>query len=117
MAWVGEWVIGDKPKYANSHFSVTLIRGEYMKIFSCYFHHNGFFIQADSDEDFWVLLSKTVGWGQFCKIRDSDAVTGSASLFELRETRPASGPAPYPIVSGSNVLWHLQEACEVLKSV
>lgn len=87
-----------------------------MKIFSAYFHHNGFIVQAEQKEDFWILLSRSLGWGKFCKIDDMDAITGCASRFELREIRPANEPAPYPVISGSNVLWHLLEACEVLKS-
>ena len=90
-----------------------------MKVLSAFFHHNGFFINAEREEDFWVLLSKSLGWGKFVRVRDGDPslTQGRATLFELSETRPASEPAPHPIVSGSNVLWHLQEACEVLKSI
>jgi hypothetical protein len=87
-----------------------------LKLYCAYFHHNSFFVSAETNQDFWILLSKSLGWGKFVRMREqSGFATGSASLFELRELRLASEPAPYPIVSGSNVLWHLQEACEVLK--
>lgn len=87
-----------------------------MKIYSAYFHHNGFFIQAEHSQDFWILLSRQIGWGRFSKVKEQNALTGFGSLFELRETRSAGEPVPHPVISGSNVLWHLQEACEVLKS-
>ena len=87
-----------------------------MKIYTAYFHPNGFFVSADSDQDFWALLSKSLGWGKFVRIGDCEKFsTGCGGLFELREIRGATEKPPSPIISGSNVLWHLQEASAVLK--
>ncbi|WP_334468959.1 hypothetical protein [Arsenophonus sp. PmNCSU2021_1] len=64
-----------------------------MKIFSAYFHHNGFIVQAEQNEDFWVLLSRSLGWGKFCKIDDMEALTGRASRFEcVKYVRQMSQP-------------------------
>ncbi len=40
-----------------------------MVIFCAYVHPNGFFISTNQQDEFWILLSKQVGWGRFCLIR------------------------------------------------
>lgn len=88
-----------------------------MKIYACHFHPNGFFISCEAQDDFWVLLSNIVGWGRFTMIRPDQEFTATGGLFQLTELRPADSERPESVVEGSNVLWRLQEALEVLKSV
>lgn len=86
-----------------------------MKIFSACFHPNGFFIDADTQEDFWVLLSTSLGWGKFTLVRVSTEFSLTGGLFELTELRPELPLEPSLLVHSSNVLWRLPEALEVLK--
>lgn len=86
-----------------------------MKIFTAVMHKNSFFIHADTQEDFWVLLSKSLGWGRYHLIRPSDEFSHSGGIFELAELRSADSLPPERVVAGSNVLWRLPEALEVLK--
>lgn len=87
-----------------------------MKIYACHFHPNGFFISGEAQESFWVLLSHAVGWGRFTMIRPDDEFSATGGLFQLTELRPADSEQPESVIEGSNVLWRLPEALEVLKS-
>lgn len=69
---------------------------------------------APNANSFWVLLSGSVGWGLFVKIREK---TNHQALFELSEVLPAGSKPPESVVEGANVLWSLPEALEVLQSV
>lgn len=86
-----------------------------MKVFSAVIHPNGVFIDADRQPDFWVLLSRTLGWGRFSMVRESDEFTPDGGIFELVEVLPAGSKPPSPLVLSSNVLWRLPEALEVLR--
>lgn len=88
-----------------------------MKIFTAVMHKNSFYIHADTRNPFWVTLSKKLGWGKFELIRPSDEFSPSGGLFELVELRSADSEPPELVAVGSNVLWRLPEALEVLKSV
>lgn len=88
-----------------------------MVIFTALIHPNGFFINTDQQEDFWVLFSKDVGWGRFTMIRPSQEFTADGGLFVLREMRPADEPSPYPVVQASDVLWRRREAIEAEQSI
>ena len=83
-----------------------------MVIFCAYVHPNGFFISTNKQDEFWILLSKQVGWGRFCLIRPESEFTENGGLFELREIRPADGQAPDQVIESSAVLWRRQEAFE-----
>ncbi|MFN1150043.1 hypothetical protein [Serratia liquefaciens] len=85
-----------------------------MKMNTAFFHKKGFYVTAPNADSFWVLLSRTVGWGLFVKVREE---TNHQALFELSEVLPADSKPPGSVVEGSNVLWSLQEALEVLQSV
>ena|SRR5476651_441204 len=87
-----------------------------MKVFTACLHKNSFFVHVDAREDFWVLLSKTLGWGRFHLIRPSNEFSHDGGLFELVELRSADSERPEKVAVGSNVLWRLPEALEVLKS-
>lgn len=78
-----------------------------MKIYSAIFGKNSFYIHADSQEPFWVFLSKALGWGRFTIVNGRPPSTG---LFELTELRSADSEPPESVVVASNVLWHQQEA-------
>lgn len=86
-----------------------------MKIHSAVFHPNGFFIDAPNQPDFWVLLSRTLGWGRFSLVCESDEFTPDGGIFELVEVLPAGSEPPSPLIPSSNVLWRLPEAAEALK--
>lgn len=88
-----------------------------MIIFCAYAHPNGFFISANQQEDFWMLLSKRVGWGRYSLVRPESEFTENGGLFELCEIRPAGGQAPDQVIESSTVLWHRQEAIEAEKSI
>lgn len=88
-----------------------------MVIFTALIHPNGFFINADQQGDFWVLFSKSVGWGRFTMIRPSHEFTADGGLFELCEMRPADATCPYPVVQASDVLWRRREAIEAELSI
>lgn len=78
-----------------------------MKIFSATFGKNSFFIEADSQSDFWVLLSKRLGWGKFSIVEGRESTSG---LFELIELLPAGSKPPESVIVASNVLLSRQEA-------
>lgn len=63
-----------------------------------------------------MTLSKKLGWGKFDLIRPSDEFSPSGGLFELVELRSVNLKPPELKTVGSNVLWRLPEALEVLKS-
>lgn len=86
-----------------------------MKIYSNHFHPKGFFMGCEAQEDFWVLLSDAVGWGRFSMIRPDDEFSATGGIFQLTELLPAGAEPPESVVEGSNVLWRLPEALEVLK--
>lgn len=88
-----------------------------MKIFTAVMHKNSFYIHADTRQPFWITLSKKLGWGKFELIRPSEEFSTTGGLFELVEVRGADSEPPETVVEGSNVLWRLPEALEVLKSV
>lgn len=85
-----------------------------MIIHSAYIHPNGFFVCANRESDFWLLLSRSLGWGRFTKATSG---TFQPNTFELVEVRSAELEPPSPLIHSSNVLWHLPEALEVLLSV
>lgn len=87
-----------------------------MVINAAVFHPNGFFLTAPTQEDFWVLLSDVVGWGRFTMIRPDNEFIATGGLFQLVEVLPVGSQPPSSVVEGSNVLWRLPEALEVLKS-
>lgn len=82
-----------------------------MKIKNAVFHQNGFFMDVETEQDFWVYLGHHIGWGRFSKAAPAK---DSANTFELVEVRPAEQEQPSPLIHSSNVLWHLQEALGVL---
>lgn len=86
-----------------------------MIIYSVVFHLNGFFIHAKPGPDFWMLLSKRLGWGRFTMIAESFEINRQTGTFELAEVLPVGSAPPSPLVPSSNVLWRLTEAVEVLK--
>lgn len=73
-------------------------------------------MSCEAQEDCWVLLSNAVGWGRFSMIRPDDEFSTTGGIFQLTELRPADAEPPESVVEGSNVLWRLPEALEVLKS-
>ncbi|EIE4157630.1 hypothetical protein LDB70_000362 [Salmonella enterica] len=87
-----------------------------MKVYACHFHPKGFFIVCDKQTEFWVSLSPVVGWGRFSKICSDTEFTPTGGIFQLTELRPVDAEPPESVVEGSNVLWRLPEALEVLKS-
>lgn len=87
-----------------------------MKIYSSHFHPNGLFINCEAQEGFWVLLSISIGWGRFTMIRPDQEFSATGGIFQLTELRPPAAEQPESVVEGSNVLWRLPEALEVLKS-
>ena len=88
-----------------------------LRIFTAVVHKNSFYIHADTRQAFWVKLSKKLGWGKFELIRPSEEFSSTGGLFELVEVRGADFEPPERVTVGSNVLWRLPEALEVLKSV
>lgn len=88
-----------------------------MLVYTADFHPNGFFINAPVQGDFWVHLSPLVGWGKFSMIHKTNEFKKPSALFQLVEVLPAGSEPPESVVGGSNVLWRLPEALEVLKSV
>lgn len=90
--------------------------GEYMKIYACHFHPNGFFISTEAQHDFWFFLGPLIGWGRFSMSRPDKEFTPGGGIFQLSEVLPANSEPPSSVIEGSNVLWHLTEALEVLKS-
>lgn len=88
-----------------------------MIIFTAVMHKNSFYIHADTRKEFWVVLSKKLGWGKFELIRPSDEFSPTGGLFELVEVRSADSEPPESVTVGSNVLWRLPEALGVLKSI
>lgn len=52
-----------------------------MVIFCAYVHPNGFFISTNQQDEFWILLSKQVGWGRFCLIRPESEFTENGGLL------------------------------------
>lgn len=87
-----------------------------VKIFACHFHLKGFFVVCDQQDDFWVKLSPVAGWGRFSMIRPDTEFTSTGGIFQLTELRPADAEPPVSVVEASNILWRLQEACDVLKN-
>lgn len=85
-----------------------------MKIFCAHFHPNGFFVSADQQDDFWVFLSKQVGWGKFTLVRPEDEFTPSGGLYVLSEIRPASSVAPKQLVGSSVILWSRKKVILIL---
>ncbi len=90
--------------------------GKYMKIYACHFHPNGFFISTEAQHDFWFFLGPLIGWGRFSMIRPDKEFTPGGGIFQLSEVLPANSEPPSSVIEESNVLWHLSEALEVLKS-
>lgn len=88
-----------------------------MIVYAADFHPNGFFINAPKQGDFWVHLGPLVGWGKFSMLYETNEFTKPSALFQLVEVLPAGSEPPESVVGGSNVLWRLTEALEVLKSV
>ncbi len=82
-------------------------------IYSAYFHKNGFFIHTDEQEDFWVLLSKEIGYGRFTKLRDDDEFSKTGALMKLVEMRQDLEPGQGRLALSSNVLFRLREGFEV----
>lgn len=101
----------------STPFGVINNPGVAVKIFTAVIHKNSFYIHADTREDFWVRLSARLGWGKFALIRTSDEYSSTGGLFELVEVRSADSEPPELVIAGSNVLWRLPEALEVLKSI
>lgn len=87
-----------------------------MKVYACHFHPKGFFVVCDQQEDFWIKLSPVAGWGRFSMIRPDTEFTSTGGIFQLTELRLVDLEPPESVVEASNVLWHLQEAREVLTS-
>lgn len=85
-----------------------------MKIKNAVFHQNGFFMDVETEQDFWVYLGHHVGWGRFSKV---SSAKDSANTFELLEVRPVGQGRPSGSVHSSGVLWCLTEALEVLLRV
>ena len=88
-----------------------------INIFTAVMHKNSFYIHADTRHAFWITLSNTLGWGKFELIRPSDEFSPNGGLFELVELRSVDSEPPESVAVGSNVLWRLPEALEVLKSI
>jgi hypothetical protein len=86
-----------------------------MVIYSSVFHPNGFFVHAAPGPDFWVFLSKPVGWGRFSMIKKTIDINHQTGIFELSEVQQEQPQPPSILVHSSNVLWRLKEADEVLK--
>lgn len=86
-----------------------------MKIFTVVAHPNGFFLNADTQSDFWILLSKSLGWGKFTLIRSCTEFSPCGGIFELSEVQQEQPKSPSRLVHSSNVLWRLPEDLEVLK--
>lgn len=92
-----------------------MIGGINMKIFAAVMHKNSFYLHADTQQAFWAKLSSRLGWGKFELIRPADEFSPTGGLFELVEVRAADSEPPELVTVGSNVLWRLPEALEVLK--
>ncbi len=88
-----------------------------MEVTCALVHPNGFFVYSDQPNDFWVLLSKDIGWGKFSCPQPDKGDVNDGWLFVLREIRPANDQAPAPIIESSSVLWRRQEAIEAEKSI
>lgn len=88
-----------------------------MEVTSALVHKNGFFVYSDQPNDFWVLLSKEIGWGRFSCPRPNDGDVNGEWLFVLREIRPVGGQVPDPIIESSDVLWRRRAAIEAEKSI
>ena len=72
----------------------------------------GFFLDVPyRDEDFWLFLGNSVGWGRFSK-RTGCIIS---TIFELIEIRPPYCPEPTPVVFLLNLLWGQQEYAEAKK--
>lgn len=83
-------------------------------ITSSVIHPNGLFFYSNQEADFWLLLSKSIGWGRFTKVSKEREF---ANIFELAEVRSAEKEPPSVIIHSSAVLRRLPEALEVLLSI
>ncbi len=88
-----------------------------MKINSCFFHEKVFFVACDRQDDFFLSFGPDIGVGRFSFIRPAREHGVTAGLFQLTEVLPECSLPPESVIAGSNVLWRLTEALEVLKSV
>lgn len=88
-----------------------------MKLNSCFFHEKGFFVVCDRQDDFFLSFGPDIGAGRFSFIRPTLEHGVTAGLFQLTEVLPECSLPPESVIAGSNVLWRLPEALEVLKSV
>ena len=86
-----------------------------MIINSSVFHQNGFFVHAAPGPDFWMFLSRHVGWGRFTMFDGVREPRRKVVVFELAEILPVSSAPPENVIDGSNVMWRLTEAVEVIK--
>ena len=79
---------------------------ETVRINALMFRRNGTFVELTTPlDEFWVLLSPTVGYARFVRMGPN-----RTHVFELREVRPASAPIPSPQVTVADVLWSQRAA-------
>ncbi len=79
---------------------------ETVRINALMFRRNGTFVELTTPlDEFWVLLSPTVGYARFVRMGPN-----RTHVFELREVRPASSSTPNPQVAVADVLWSQRAA-------
>lgn len=100
-----------------NNLDIPNLFGGFMEVTCALVHPNGFFVYSDQPNDFWVLLSKEIGWGRFSCPRPDNEGFNAEWLFVLREIRPVDGQVPAPIIESSDVLWRRREAIEAEKSI
>lgn len=99
--------------YANAKIQLSN-NNKKQVITSSVIHPNGVFFYSNQEADFWLLLSKSIGWGRFTKVSKEKEF---ANIFELAEVRSAEKEPPSVINHSSVVLRRLPEALEVLLSI
>lgn len=72
--------------------------------------HKGFFIHANTVENFWLSLGDGMGWGYFSLQYPSPEFSPHGGEFRLTEIRAPSEGEPDSVLTLNAQLWDVREA-------